>query len=63
MTVGACATINVAHYIRWCRGKCMVHIGVGLYVVRSTGMGNARASECGTATGKFSTLFLYVRDG
>ena len=33
------------------------HIGVGFCVARSTEMGNAKASKCGTSDNKNPTLF------
>jgi len=38
----------------------IVHIGVGLCVARSVGMGNARASVLRTGNSEVSTLFVYA---
>ena len=38
-----------------------MHTGVGFCVARSTEMGNAKASKCGTGDGIDPTLFSYWR--
>ena len=40
--------------------RCAIHTGVGFCVARSDYMGNAKASSCGTGSGKDShALFVY----
>lgn len=41
-------------------GVLCIHIGVGLCVARFDGMGNARASECGTSNKSDSHAFSYI---
>jgi seryl-tRNA(Sec) selenium transferase len=46
-----------------CREVChvgLIHIGVGFDVARSTVMGNAKASECGTSNRTTLTLYFYI---
>ena len=41
--------------------RCDIHTGVGFCVARSTTMGNAKASSCGTSGCKTPTLFSCIK--
>ena len=49
---------GVPYYIRYAKGA--IYTGVGFCVARSTVMGNAKASKCGTGDSMNPTLFSYM---
>jgi hypothetical protein len=51
---------GVPYYIYKVRQRCDIHTGVGFCVARSTVMGNAKASKCGTGDSMNPTLFSYM---
>lgn len=57
---GRCPLVmTLSHYPLYnTEGILCIHIGVGLCVARFDGMGNARASECGTSNKSDSHVFF-----
>ena len=62
MPCGCDYTSQSKHTCRkaWCAAGGVYHIGVGFCVARSTVMGNAKASSCGTGDGIATHAFSYM---